>query len=423
MNAYVTRKTVRSTARKIFAYIMNYSNDTDTEAKEAITTIISSIIQNFDDSAASSASSMNDVPTIFELDSRSLNSDILDKVYMLRQDSVYIAINSKIFELHDNEKLSLIQELKNNRYKVAVILNKEDTVFTMASTIADLVIFDINKIPDALLNNGNIFKCKKVATGINTADNYALAESAGIDYYEGNYVSEEDKIEIPDNQQSEISFVAIIREANNEKSSAKSIAALIKRDSIMSAKVIRLANSSYFGAYYKTDSVEQAVARLGIAQIKKWVYILQFSKSTGASRDLLELSYQRALLGEMITKDMKSREITSNDGYMIGLFAALDALTHKPIENQIESMNLSEVVSDALVYRDGIGGELINMIKAHEDGNWSRVDRYMPRFKLNRDKMYKYYIKASTEAGEIWAAVTDSENGKEKTEGKKKGKK
>jgi EAL and modified HD-GYP domain-containing signal transduction protein len=403
MDAYVSKRQIRSTGKKLFANNMIYSD----EDKETVISIIAGIIQKFDNAADTIAG----LPTIVELKEGNFIPDVIDNIYILNVKSVFIAINSKMFEIEDKEKQTYVnkqlKELKGHGYKIIVILNKNDRVFTMAEQIADMIMFDVNGIPDALVTSNHSFTCKKIATGVNSAENYALASAAGVDYYEGNYIDEEDRIELPKNTHSQASFILIIREINNEKSTSKTVANVISRDAILSAQVIRMANSTYYGTLYRIDSVDVAVTRIGLADLKKWIFILQFSRATEASKELLQLSYQRALLGEMIVKDMKSREIKAMDAYMIGLFSALDALTGKPIDNEIMSMNLTEVVSDALIYRDGIGGELINMIKAYEEGHWQRVDKYIGKFRLTKDKLYKYYFKANEEAAELWTRVAE----------------
>jgi len=63
-------------------------------------------------------------------------------------------------------------------------------------------------------------------------------------------------------------YVEITQAAESETSNAKIIAQIISRDIGMSAKLLQLVNSSFFGIGRRVSDVEQAVALLGITRIK-----------------------------------------------------------------------------------------------------------------------------------------------------------
>ncbi len=72
---------------------------------------------------------------------------------------------------------------------------------------------------------------------------------------------------------------------NNPLSDAKSIGEIIRNDQALSAKVLRMANSAFYKGYSDITSIQTAVARLGIMQIKRMVFTLSVFDTFAAGGD------------------------------------------------------------------------------------------------------------------------------------------
>lgn len=397
MESYIVRQQIREINRKLFANDMIYSG-TDRYTLEML---IANIVQQYNPE-----DELAGVPTVLEVKSENFDNDSFEKLLLLNNKSVIIQLNSII--LTQPEKVNILKQLKEAGYKIIIEINKEDTVFTLARIFADIVKFDIQNLPESIFDEKNRFNCKKLAYNVNSPDDYVLAEQSGIDYYEGTYISPATNIEIEDNTgHSKVNFIEIIAMINSDKSDSASIARVIARDSLMSAQIIRLSNSVYFGSRYRIESIDTAVTRVGMDNLKRWVFLLQFNNNSNVPEELLQTSYHRAVFCERIIKECKKSGITSNDAYMIGLFSTLDILTGRSIDIELSRMNLSEIVEDALIYRDGVGGTLLNLIRAYEDANWKRVDKYISNFKLNKDKINKIYYESIDEVAKLWKSLTE----------------
>ena len=276
---------------------------------------------------------------------------------MIKPDECILQVNSRVYA--DNDKVKIIKELKEIGYKIITVINKEDTIFTLAKIFSDYIKINIEDIADISVQG---FSCKRIAYNVNKAEDYALAEASGIEYYEGSYISIGETIEIKSSQHSEVNFIMVIRMISEERN-INEIGKVVAQDSLMSARIIRLANSVAFGGK-NIDSVDKAIVRVGLSQLKKLIYLLQFSRNSKVPEELLQTSYHRAVFCERITKKSKILTIKDSEAYMIGLFSTLEALTGHPVSEEIASMGLSEAVEEALVYRDGDGGKLLNLIRA-----------------------------------------------------------
>ena len=387
----MVRQQVREINRKLFAndLILEDSNQI------MIDEIIASILQNI-----SLDEDVYKVPTILQVENDLLNKETLDKIMMVDKNSLFIEVNSSVFEHRD--KTDIVRYLKNEGYKIIVRINKTDTVFTLVSILADIIKIDIKELPENLLLDINTIPAKKLAYNVTSAEDYAIAEASNMDYYEGTYISPSETVKVDTSNKSEVNFLEVLAAISNDKNSSTDIAKIIARDSLMSAQVIRLSNSAYFYLRNKITSITDAVVRIGLNNLKRWIMLLQFSRNRNVPEELLQTSYFRAIILEKIAIKGKDKLINRNDAYLIGLFSTLDVLTGHSIEEEISSMNLNDIVEDALVYREGVGGKLINLIKAYEDAKWDRVYKYLDTFKIDKESIYRLYFDSLQEVQKIW---------------------
>lgn len=395
METYITRKQVREINRKLFANDLIYSED----SSQILDEIISSIIQRYDPK-----DQLANVPSIIEI--KSINNTTLDSIMLLDKKSVIIQVNNKL--ITDKQVLELMQQIKKIGYKIIVELNRDDTVFTIATILADIIKIDINNIPDILTQQTMYlgFNGKVLVYNIDSPTDYEAASALHADLYEGSYITEGSsvKIEASDNTAS-INFVEVVKILSNEDLNIKDLATAISKDVLMTAQVIRLANSAYYMGREKISSIEQAIVRVGLNTLKKWVFLLKFNRRANNNEELLQLAYSRALLCEKLAKSAKKITISDTDAYLIGLFSTLDALTGKSIDKQLNAMGLSPTIEEALIYREGTGGIILNLVKSYEEANWDRVDRYVQQIGIEKGQLSNIYFNCIDEVAKFWSGL------------------
>lgn len=395
METEIKRQQVRAINRKLFAYDLNYKSDDP----NIIDILVSNIITNYN-----AEDELRNVPTILRLHRKDITWSIINKITLLNPKSVIVEVNSNVFE--NNDSIEILKKLKSFKYKILVEINQTDTVFNMAKVIANYIKFDIKNLPENALKAR--FECEKLAFNVDTAEEYALADAAGIELYEGVYFSDAEQIEIEDAMYSKMNFFQLIKGLTSDIINVYEIASIIMRDPLMTAQVLRLANSKYF----KQDennilNISDAILLIGINNFKKWIFLLQFSRSNNINEELIMKSYHRANFARIIMKNSRFKPINNNDAYLIGLLSLLDVLTGKPMEVEINNLMLNDTISDALVYRDGIGGTLLNLIRAYEEANLSKIHKYSKPFFIDNEKLFKLYFKSLKETKELWRELNE----------------
>ncbi|GMT42286.1 MAG: histidine kinase [bacterium] len=108
------------------------------------------------------------------------------------------------------------------------------------------------------------------------------------------------------------SFNEICRVADEPRSSSREIAAVLERDMVITAKVLRLINSAFYGMTRKISKVEQAITLLGVSAVKNLIMATSVFKVFGGQEDIKGLwvhSISVAVTAKIIGQNLHYREI------------------------------------------------------------------------------------------------------------------
>ena len=140
----------------------------------------------------------------------------------------------------------------------------------------------------------------------------------------------------------------------------KEIANLLKQDMSITAKIIRISNSTYYGAVTKTKTVEQAISRLGLSVTKQYVdaisnqnfFTTASKKYSKATEKLWAHSLCCAVTSEIVAKvlklDLKGDAFTMglmhDIGKMVLLQIAADLEARGKFQEEVDQEELFESI-------------------------------------------------------------------------------
>lgn len=141
---------------------------------------------------------------------------------------------------------------------------------------------------------------------------------------------------------------------------------VLKRDPALSYKLLRYINSAGFGLGREIQSLRQAVQVLGYTPLYRWLsLLLATASSNGYSPVLMETAIIRGRLAELLGKTSLSKEESENL-FIVGMFSLLDRLLGISMEEILARIQLPEMVSKALLSREGIYGPFLALAEACE---------------------------------------------------------
>ncbi len=121
-------------------------------------------------------------------------------------------------------------------------------------------------------------------------------------------------------------YIEIIDKLNSQNSSLSDIAAIIKKDVSMTAEILKLINSSFFGFSNKISSIDQTVSLLGMNMIRTLVLSIkvfkQFPKQDQISISIDELWQHSFLVGTLtgiIVFDFTKEKELQEQAFTVGL--------------------------------------------------------------------------------------------------------
>ena len=180
-------------------------------------------------------------------------------------------------------------------------------------------------------------------------------------------------------------------ELEKDEPSFKYISDLVVKDAALSAKVLRIVNSSFFRRGKETDSIQRALARLGIMNFYTIVLVSCLKDSVGGDKQAQELLWDHTeYVAAMCAEIAKRTGLASSEyAYMAGLFhdCSLPVLIERQEDYarvlemeattggsilQYEEANLDtyhSIVSYMFAKSWGLPSEIVEAIKFHHTDN------------------------------------------------------
>jgi HD-like signal output (HDOD) protein len=129
-------------------------------------------------------------------------------------------------------------------------------------------------------------------------------------------------------------YTQIIERLNKEDASLMDIAVIIKKDVSMTAEILKLINSSFFGFFNKISNIGQAISLLGLNMIKTLVLSIkvfsQFSRQDQISisiNELWEHSFLTAIFTSKIVFDYTKNNELKESAFTAGLLHDIGMVT------------------------------------------------------------------------------------------------
>lgn len=253
------------------------------------------------------------------------------------------------------------------------------------------------------------FQKEFIATGVNTKEAYELAKELEADYVEGNYVAGATATKASKMDFMQGNLYQLIVEITKEEPDVEVLEEIIIRDASLTYALLKMANSAYFAVHHETTSIRQALVRVGISQLKQWVYLLSFENNEGetdaSSEEMLKTSFLRANFASALAKKLKKLPITASDAYLMGMFSTLEYMIDAPMEEILFEIPIVKEVKDALIYQEGPVGKLYQLVLHYERAEWAETKQIAEELGINTNQLAQIYMECVEEVNDIWDNV------------------
>ncbi len=147
----------------------------------------------------------------------------------------------------------------------------------------------------------------------------------------------------------------------------------ISADPRLSTKVLRLVNLTSVGLRREIASLSQAVAMVGLTQVRNWAIFLELTGNANKPRELCSLSLTRARFCELLGTRLHGRAL-GETAFTAGLLSSLDAFLDLPMDQVVDKLSLADQVESALLNHGGKIGRILQLVVLHEQGSREEMD-------------------------------------------------
>ncbi len=235
---------------------------------------------------------------------------------------------------------------------------------------------------------------KFLAEKVETREDYARAVQLGYDFFQGHFFSQPAMLTTKDVASLNINLFNILKELGTFDPSFSNIAAIIEKDLGLSLKLLKLANSVYFGARSEIKSILHALSFIGINELYQWISLMLVKDySTPENSELIKLSFVRAKFMELLARELFSAKDTKSY-YFTGMFSSIDVLLGQSMEQVLKGLPLPADVKQALMGEDNAQHKLLDCVVAYEKAEFDAEDKQSIIGQIGSKKFLSLYIDA-----------------------------
>ena len=252
-----------------------------------------------------------------------------------------------------------------------------------------------------LVRKGRVSGRQLMAKKIETQEDFDAATRLGFDYFQGYYFSRPVMLSGKDIQTIRVVYFQILDELAKESPDFKELSRIIEGDVGLSYKILKLINSVAFAGSTEIESIHQAVVRIGLDELRKWIIVLMMKDlSDGKSDELLQQSLVRANLMEAMA-DHLGLGSQKRIAFLTGLFSLQDVIMDRPMEEIMADLALKEEIKDAILGRTRLYRDMLRAIRLYENGEWEDYKEQILELGPVMPEMAMNYIKALEWAREL----------------------
>jgi EAL and modified HD-GYP domain-containing signal transduction protein len=270
----------------------------------------------------------------------------------------------------DDALVAILREARDAGFHIALdgFHAGADGLLDLADSVkVDVAGLDEEAIEDAV-NVARGLGLQLIADGVQTREEYGVCRGLGFDAFQGQYFAE--PVVITGAAVPTYRFRALSMLAAGDATSFEQLERVISEDPGLSLKLVKLANSAFFGGRHRAGTIRQALMTLGSVAVRRWATMMVLAGVSDRPSHLLELGLLRARLCELVAARTAGAE--TDRAFTVGLFSVVDSLLGVRMPTLLDDLPFDDRTSNALSQHSGPEGRLLAGVLAYEAGDFDR---------------------------------------------------
>lgn len=239
------------------------------------------------------------------------------------------------------------------------------------------------------------YKLTLLAEKVETHEMYNLCRSLGFELFQGYFLSRPQMLTGKRIPASKLAVMELLGRLQDPDIGTHDLEDVIARDPVLSIRTLRLVNSAFHRRMSKIESLQRAIAYLGIRQIRSLASLLALTNLSDKPSALKSQTIVRAKMCEELAGCFD--EENPSGYFSVGLLSTLDAYFDQPLADVLKAMSLHEDLVGALTTFEGNYGKVLQAVISHEKAQWTDVDwEALAGLNIHVDELNEAYREAIT---------------------------
>ena len=268
--------------------------------------------------------------------------------------------------------VEICKKLKKEGYILALddlIIDRTDYDYTPLIELADIVKIDF-PTTDRKKQRELIKKYKNkvtfLAEKVETRQEFREAAEMGYQLFQGYFFCKPIMMKSKEISSLNIHLIEILKELQKPEPNFFKVSETIEKDLGLTYKLLKMANSIYYGAKCEITNLQQAVVRLGIQEMKRWISILLIKDfENDENSELIKVCLLRGKLLSLLAHELK-RSVLETDFFFTGVLSSIDVIMDQDMGTILYDLALSEDVKKALLGEPGQLRECLDTVLLYE---------------------------------------------------------
>lgn len=302
--------------------------------------------------------------------------------------------------------LAACRKLKRRGYLIALddftYREEIEPLIALADIVKiDFVKCEVDDIRRSVYKVNNNRRKILLAEKIETYADLDFARSLGFNLFQGFFFCKPTITNAKCAETLQVSKLQLIKYIADPEVSFFDLANVIKRDLVLSYRLLKIVNSAYYGLKYTVTGILHALLILGLNEIKKWISLIILNQIKAAKpSELIRAALVRGIFMEKLAVSQKRRK-NRDEYFLVGLFSLAEAIMDTPIQDILKETHLSEEIITPLVTGEGEKAELLKIIYHIERAEWDEAEEIAADCGYDMTKVNQLYIEAMIDANKL----------------------
>jgi Predicted signal transduction protein containing EAL and modified HD-GYP domains len=305
--------------------------------------------------------------------------------------------------------IATCRRLKSLGFTLALddfVLNRPGEDYSPLIELADIIKIEFNVLDKReqkrlLWQYGN--KITFLAEKVETREEYQEAASMGYTLFQGYFFSKPVILKAREISHLNTHLVDILNELQKEEPDFFLLSDIIQKDLGLSYKLLKMSNSIYYGTGNPVVCLRQALMRIGIREMKRWVSIMLLKgMEVPETSELIKMCLLRGKVLALISAELKIKQ-NEIDFFLTGIFSSIDVILNDDMESILNSVAISQDVKNALIEKSGLLYECLNCVLKYEMFEFDEARAELKQINISLERYMDLYMEALN-----WLGTTDN---------------